>query len=145
MNKFVESSKLERKKMLQVFEKNNITDYEFTDENGFDKYDGIFTKKDGTSIVYEVKNRNIPSNRYLTTIIERSKYEYLIGLAKTTGSLPYIFIFFTDGKYFVQNLLEANVLFVNKNCPKTTAGNNQIVAKELVEITIDKNRLYEFN
>ena len=146
MNKFIESSKKERELMLTIFNKHNITDYSFTDEYSSLRYDGIFNKESkGTTrkIVFEVKNRKIDSNRYRTTVIEKSKYEFLIEFAKENDAEPFIFIFFTDGTYLAENLNKCNVTFSKKYCPKTTDGNNSMIEKELCEILITKENIYK--
>ena len=39
MNAFTKASKKERDVLLALFQKNNVTKYEFTDPEGFDRHD----------------------------------------------------------------------------------------------------------
>jgi hypothetical protein len=138
MNKFEQAALLERQKMEQIFKNKNITNYTFTDAKGFDKHDGTFVNTRGEIITFEVKVRNVNSGTYNTTVIEQSKYDYLL-----TQSNPHIFIFFQDGRYLLHRLdSNKNYIFSTKFAPKTTSGYNQKIDKKMVEIPIIERELY---
>lgn len=135
MNKFKQSSLVERNKMTALFNMYGITNFSFTDEDSYERFDGEFTNLKNEEIIFEVKVRNIKSNAYRTTIIEKSKYDFLLSQDK----ISYLFIFFNDNSYFIHKLdKNNNYNMVKRNAPKTTAGNNEMVQKEFVEIYIDK-------
>lgn len=136
-NKFQQSSKLERTKMTALFGLHNITNFSFTDDDGLERHDGEFQNPDNLeeSIMFEVKVRNVSSSAYRTTIIEESKYDYLMAF----GKKAYLFIFFSDNTYFIHKLdPKNNYKKVSKSAPKTTCGNRTYVQKNFIEIEIDK-------
>ena len=142
MNKFIESSKKERELMKKLFERNNVSMYSFTEDDSFDRHDGEYYRKDGQKIVFEVKNRAVASNKYRTTVIEKKKYDYLLEYSVKNNCIPMVFIFFSDGVYYTEDLKTAEKYFTVKRCPKTTAGNNDKIEKELCEIVIKKTNLF---
>lgn len=140
MNNFKKSSLVEREKMEKIFNKFNVLVYNFTDEDGFDKHDGSYINSKKEHITFEVKVRNVPNNKYSTTVIEKSKYDYLMNLENTT---PYLFIFFSDNTYFIHKLSKDNNYKQTKmKAPKTTAADNSMIMKDFVEIKIDKSTVY---
>ena len=141
MNNFTKSSTLERTKMESLFEKFNVINYSFTDEDSYEQHDGIFTNSRNEDIIFEVKVRNVPSNRYSTTVIEESKYNYLMN---QKDKVPFIFIFFSDGTYFPHKLEEVNnYKRTVMSAPKTTAGDQTKILKHFVEIPIKINQIYK--
>lgn len=142
MNNFEKSSLIERKRMEKLFEKHNVIQYKFTTESSYEQYDGIYINSRGEEVMFEVKNRNVPSDKYRTTVIEESKFNFL---TSQKDKQPYIFIFFTDGLYFPYNLNDATEYKRTKMlAPKTTAGDNTKIYKDFVEIVIDKTKLYRY-
>lgn len=142
-NKFTQSSTLERAKMTDIFNKFNITTYDFTDEKGFAKHDGTFVNSKNEKIMFEVKVRAVSSKAYKTTVIEKAKYDYLLDEAYNTGSKPYVFVFFNDGNYMVQNLETAKVTYSKKQAPRTTAGSNEMITKHFTEIEITNSNTFK--
>lgn len=140
MNKFEIASKLEREKMTTLFKQNNVNSFYFTDENGYDREDGFYTATTRTStkeIVFEVKNRDVASDRYSTTIIEKDKIDYLLQKGEESNHIPYVFFFFTDG-YYTAIKLSPDVYYSSflMDAPATTMGNNTRVVKEFVGFNI---------
>jgi len=68
----------ERDLMVKLFNKYKITDYSFTEIGSFDQWDGEFVNKKGETIIFEVKNRQFPHDRYETTILESHKIQFLL-------------------------------------------------------------------
>lgn len=145
MNKFTEYSHIERMKMEQLFTKHNITKYEFTDSDGYDRYDGLFFNSKNERIFFEVKNRKVYSNQYTTSFIDYSKYEFLIELNKKTGDKVFVFIFYSDDKVLIQDLTKANITKTEFNCPRTTAGDQTKVLKQMATIEINSKNLIDLN
>ena len=139
MNQFQLSSIRAKELMNNLLNSKGIPNHDiaFTDEKGYDKYDGTFKNSKGQTIMFEIKVRNVPSTQYPTTVIEKGKYDFLINQHNASGVIPYLFVFFTDGKVLIQNLLSKSVIPTRMFAPKTTAGNNEKVIKNFVEFPID--------
>lgn len=139
MNQFQLSSIRAKELMNNLLNSKGIPNHDivFTDEKGYDKYDGTFKNSKGQTIMFEIKVRNVPSTQYPTTVIEKGKYDFLINQYNTSGVIPYLFVFFTDGKVLMQNLLSKSVIPTRMFAPKTTAGNNKKVIKNFVEFPIN--------
>ena len=138
-----EYCKHERKLMKEYFEKNDITQYQFSPDDSFEQWDGKCVIGD-SQIIFEVKVRNIPSFRYKTTIIEESKYDFLINYTKETKVKPYIFIFFTDGKVLKKNLKNVNKNTIKKIAPIMTSEDKGEKEKTFVEIEITELNLENY-
>jgi len=140
MNKFKQAALLEREKMETIFKRKGITSYNFTSIDSYDKHDGTFVNTRGETITFEVKVRNVNSGTYNTTIIEKSKFDYLL-----TQPNPHLFIFFQNGRYLVHKLsADKNYIFSTKFAPKTTSGNTDKIDKQMVEIPIIERELLTF-
>lgn len=140
LNNFEKSSLLEREKMKELFDKYNITNYDFTEIEGYDKHDGIFTHR--KEVIFETKIRRFKSSKYETTYIEYEKIKYLLKEAKKQQRTPFLFIFFEDDcvlpieldpQLFYQPYL--------KQMPATTEGHNEKVWKLIVEFKVNKEKL----
>ncbi len=141
MNKFTKASQLEREKMEKLFNKFNVAIYSFTDENSFDKHDGIFINSKDENIMFEVKVRNVTSTQYKTTVIEKNKYDYLMS---QSDKVPYLFIFFSDGTYFPHRLdKNNNYKQTAMGAPKTTSGDQTRITKQFIEIPLNFNNIYK--
>lgn len=146
MNNFELSSQKERRYTLNLLKNNGIKeeDINFSPIKGNDQYDGTFKNSKGREILFEVKVRNINSFAYKTTIIEESKFNFLLNKAKNDNTTPYIIIFFTDGKVLMQNLFNCQHRKVQKYAPKTTAENNGTRLKTFIEINIENQNLINY-
>lgn len=142
MSAFIESSKTEREKMTKLFKQYNVNTYSFTSDTSHLRHDGEY-KTNKYDVVFEVKVRNISSKSYKTTVIEESKYNYLIDYAYRNGKEPYIFIFFNDGKVLIQNLNTVAHRIKNYQAPKTTAGDQTKVNKTFFEVEITNKNLHK--
>ena len=139
MNKFQEASKLERDKMTKILQENRIDIFSFTPDDTFERYDGIFINSKGKKIIFEVKNRAIPSDKFPTTIIEEHKYEFLIN--QTIGE-PWLFVFFSDDVYLMEKIKESkNYNRLTIGAGKTTMGDQTMISKVVIEIPIIKSKL----
>jgi hypothetical protein len=138
---FKESSKTERILMSKLLNKKGITNIYFTNEIGYAKFEGLFTNSKGEEIIFEVKNRKNTSTFYNETIIEKTKFDFLL----SSGITPYIFIFFTDNKVLIHKL-DRNNKYKEKIylAPKTTDGDNTKINKVMIKIEIKKEELYNY-
>ena len=99
--------------------------------NEFSQEDLVFTHNNKNHSV-EVKRRRFNSNKYPTTIIEKSKYEYLLS---HNGILVVVF---DDCWIIIKNLKNAFVAETKKYARKTTDFKNQdYVLKTFVELKFD--------
>ena len=141
MNEFTKASQIERAKMEKLFEKFNVSIYSFTKDDSYDQHDGVFINSKDENIMFEVKVRNVTSTQYKTTVIEKSKYDYLMS---QTDKVPYLFIFFSDGTYFPHRLDKNNDYKQSAmGAPKTTAGDQTRITKQFIEIPINPKQIYK--
>lgn len=104
--------------------------------NEFSQEDLVFTHNNKNHSV-EVKRRRFNSNKYPTTIIERSKYEYLLS---HNGILVVVF---EDCWIIIKNLKKAFVRETQKYARKTTDFKNQNwVLKTFIELKFDNLKTY---
>lgn len=104
--------------------------------NEFSQEDLVFTHNNKNHSV-EVKRRRFNSNKYPTTIIEKSKYEYLLS---HNGILVVVF---DDCWIIIKNLKNAFVRETQKYARKTTDFKNQNwVLKTFVELKFDNLKTY---
>lgn len=142
MNNFQIASQKERQKMTSLFEQRGITNYKFTDDNGYDQYDGWFeSPKTNEIICFEVKNRAVSSLAYPTAILNEKKYQFM--LDQTIGH-PYAFIFYTNNKVLIEDLRSQSYKVTQMYLPATTANYGENIYKNTIEIPITKNNIYPF-
>lgn len=135
MNGFQNYENTGRNKAKLLFDKLNITEYEFS-KGEFDSFDGRFTWN-GIKYILEIKDRQIRSTAYSTAIMEVDKLKSLIDLKEADEQICYL-NFYTDN---------VAVMFTNKDikkgtitqkmCNKTTAVERGKRLKKVVEINID--------
>ena len=135
MNGFQNYENKGRNKAKLLFDKLNITEYEFS-KGEFDSFDGRFTWN-GIKYILEIKDRQIRSTAYSTAIMEVDKLKSLIDLKEADEQICYL-NFYTDN---------VAVMFTNKDikkgtitqkmCNKTTAVDRGKRLKKVVEINID--------
>lgn len=147
MNNFQTASIKSKEYMTELLKTQGIDSSKicFTSEKGYKRYDGTYQNSKGKTIIFEIKVRNVASFQYPTTVIEQSKYDFLINEHKRSGVIPFIFIFFTDGKVLIQNLLGNSVTAKEYYAPRTTAGDNTRVIKKFMEFPINSSNTYSFN
>lgn len=141
MDDFHKASDTERMLMTQLFIDNGVDSYIFTPAKGYDREEGYYTATTRTrkEIVFEVKNRNITSDMYTTTYIEKDKVDNILRIAKETNHIPFLFFFFTDNKYMTVKLdFDTCYTTIKKLAPKTTMGNQTKVLKEFVPFKITR-------
>lgn len=147
MDKFIEASERERELMTQLFKAYNINSYIFTPAEGYDREEGYYTATTTNQpIIFEVKNRDISSDKYRTTMIEESKVRYLLQKANERNEKAIIFFFFNDGYWMPQELFQ-DIYYSTSYIPMpaTTMGNNnEMVLKPCIEFLVDKSKLKRY-
>lgn len=136
-------SKRERELMKQYMESHNIKSFQFSPDDSFEQWDGKMIDGE-TRIIFEVKVRNIPSYKYSTTIIDETKYNFLLDYTKDTDVQPYIFIFFSDGKVLKKNLKVVARKTLRMKAPIMTSENKGEKLKDFVEIPITELNLENY-
>ena len=118
-------------------------EYEFTDVE--DKIDCFATAATGARYAIEVKNRDIPIEKYDTYLLEMRKYNALMSAHTESGYTPLYRCYFRDGvitwdvsKIDIENRVE------DLKCTQTTVDYGHKVVKKLImlkkEEAIDKKR-----
>lgn len=108
---------------------------------GFSRYDFTFRLKDKIYLT-EVKTRNVGTNFYPTTILEKSKCDYISNLAKEyneSGISDYnikfgFLVAFSDGGMYFFDYEKVNTFESTLRCQKTSIknGNNDMVDKKMI-------------
>ena len=143
MNNFRKSSLKERELLENFFKSKGITDYNFTDEAGYERHDAVFKTLD-TNYIVEVKVRNCTSRAFKDTLIEQSKVAYLREKATELNAVPLLIVFFTDDKALVKNLRNlGGCTFDQRYCNRTTAADTGKKIKDVILIPITKENLRE--
>jgi hypothetical protein len=153
---FVNASKAERVRLKEWFDHVGITEFKFTDDDGYDSVDGYFRWND-KKYVTEAKNRNITQGQYQTHPFELRKYEALKAAYHSRGHYhPLFIVFCTDGailynlKTRIDNEINNCLLFkVDSKFPKTTMGSSSATCTRLIaEIRKDleqwKDKVYTY-
>lgn len=101
----------------------SVEDIKFT-EDPYDPVDGHLTGKTGTRVVFEIKNRDIPSLLYPSYILEEWKYRNLMIDYVKNGYMPLYVNIFVD-KIMIWDISKIDITdrIVTKNCTRTTAAN----------------------
>lgn len=143
MTEFDRYSKAEENNMAYLFQQNDVEDFCFTQTSS--QYDGQFTTKSGREAIFEVKNRAVSHNTYNTTIIEKSKFDYMRKAAKEMKVQPLLFVFFKDNKYLTIDLNTANPRFNSIYAPATTAVSSNKILKEMAHFNIQDYTIREYD
>jgi hypothetical protein len=70
------------KKMMQLFKQFGITQFDFTSVKGHDRVDGYYTGKTGNEYFFKLKRTNDASAFTYSTVIEKSKLEFILNETK---------------------------------------------------------------
>lgn len=135
MNGFQNYENTGRKKAKLLFDKLNITEYEFS-KGEFDSFDGRFTWR-GVKYILEIKDRQIRSTAYSTAIMEVDKLKSLIDLKEADEQICYLNFYTDDVAVMFTNKDIKKGTITQKMCNKTTAVERGKRLKKVVEINID--------
>ena len=141
---FTTASTVEREKMLQLFTQNGITNYLFTDETTYEQWDGLYVTK-LKSVCFEVKVRQFEHDRWYSTMIEKSKFDFLT----TTQQIgePRLFVFFDDNTYFTTKLERESLEYFHSKefLPRTTMGSRDKILTDVVYIPMPKANIHKIS
>ncbi|WP_299988680.1 hypothetical protein [uncultured Pontibacter sp.] len=97
-----------------------FSDFSFTNILGYDQHDATYTAH-GKKCVAEFKIRDVSSTAYPSAMIEKKKFDYLMGRYQETGELPIYQCYYNDGVCLLFNLLKCQDIQVELiPCPKYT-------------------------
>lgn len=141
-----DSSNYEREVLTKIFEQKGITEYEFSDSDSWARYDVIFTTASGKKYIAEIKNREITSDKFKTTVLESKKVHWLCKEAKRLGVIPMYIATFTDHKYILFNLFNVASKLTPQMMPSKSCScveGSQTVMKSMYHIPMDAEQIKE--
>lgn len=141
---FETASENERQKMIQLFKQFGVQHFEFTSVKGHDRVDGYYTASTGTEYFFEVKTRSNDASGYTySTVIEKSKLNYILEQSKNMKHKPLVFFFFASGDCHIEQLnRETYYTGFSAYGNQTTAdGNTTKVLKDYIPFKINPNKL----
>ena len=139
-----------RKKLIEDF---NNADcemiYEFT-KGKFDSIDCFATASTGQKFAVEIKNRNIPLDKYDTYLLEMKKYNALMIAHEESGYTPLFRVYFQDGVLTWDiSKIDINGRVEEMFCAESTFNYEHKINKKIImlkkEEAIDKKRSDKHN
>lgn len=122
-----------RRKLIEDF---NNADcemiYEFT-KGKFDSIDCFATASTGEKFAIELKNRNIPLDKYDTYLLELHKYNALMAAHIYSGYTPLFRVYFQDGKLTWDiSKIDINDRVEEMKCAESTFNYEHKVIKKII-------------
>ena len=123
--------------------------YEFT-KGKFDSIDCFATASTGQRFAIELKNRDIPLDKYDTYLLELHKYNALMTAHIDSGYTPLFRVYFQDGVLTWDiSKIDVNDRVEEMPCAESTFNYSHKVVKKIImlkkEEAIDKKRSSEHN
>ena len=123
--------------------------YEFT-QGKFDSIDCFATASTGDKYAIELKNRNIPLDKYDTYLLEMKKYNALMIAHEESGYTPLFRVYFQDGVLTWDiSKIDINDRVEEMPCAESTFNYANKIIKKIImlkkEEAIDKKRNYRNN
>lgn len=108
-------------------------------EDPYAPYDAEIKTKGNNTIILEIKDRDIPSTKYDTYLLEKTKYDSL----KEIPGIHFYVNFFNDGVVGLWNLdrIDTTDRWITEYCTTTTANNTYGLRrkpKEVLMLTKDE-------
>lgn len=147
------TSEYEEKGRRKLIEDFNNADcemiYEFT-KGKFDSIDCFATASTGDKYAIEIKDRNIPIEKYSTYLLEMKKYNALMIAHIESGYTPLFRVYFQDGVLTWDiSKIDINGRVEEMKCTQTTVDYGHKVVKKIIllkkEEAIDKKRSGKYN
>lgn len=141
---YLDYEKKGRKKLIEDFNNSNCEMiYEFTDIAL--SVDCFATACTGEKYAIEVKDRDIPIEKYSTYLLEKRKYDILMAAHNDSGYTPIYRCYFQDGVLtWDLSRIDINDRVEELKCTQTTVDYGHKVVKKLIMLTkeeaIDKKR-----
>lgn len=139
-----------REKLVKDFKNSKYEiEYEFT-KGKFDSIDCFATASTGDKFAIELKNRNIPLDKYDTYLLELHKYNALMVAYIESGYTPLFRVYFQDGVLTWDiSKIDVNDRVEEMPCAESTFNYEHKVVKKIImlkkEEAIDKKRNYRNN
>lgn len=139
-----------REKLVKDFKNSKCEiEYEFT-KGKFDSIDCFATASTGDKFAIELKNRNIPLDKYDTYLLELHKYNALMVAYIESGYTPLFRVYFQDGVLTWDiSKIDVNDRVEEMPCAESTFNYEHKVVKKIImlkkEEAIDKKRNYRNN
>lgn len=134
-----------REKLVKDFKNSKYEiEYEFT-KGKFDSIDCFATASTGDKFAIELKNRNIPLDKYDTYLLELHKYNALMVAYIESGYTPLFRVYFQDGVLTWDiSKIDINDRVEEMFCAESTFNYEHKVVKKIImlkkEEAIDKKR-----
>lgn len=134
-----------REKLVKDFKNSKYEiEYEFT-KGKFDSIDCFATASTGDKFAIELKNRNIPLDKYDTYLLELHKYNALMIAYEESGYTPLFRVYFQDGVLTWDiSKIDVNDRVEEMPCAESTFNYEHKVVKKIImlkkEEAIDKKR-----
>lgn len=134
-----------REKLVKDFKNSKYEiEYEFT-KGKFDSIDCFATASTGDKFAIELKNRNIPLDKYDTYLLELHKYNALMVAYIESGYTPLFRVYFQDGVLTWDiSKIDVNDRVEEMPCAESTFNYEHKVVKKIImlkkEEAIDKKR-----
>ena len=138
-----------RKKLVEDFENSKCEMiYEFT-KGKYDSIDCFATASTGQRFAIEIKNRDIPLDKYDDVMLELHKYNALMIANVESGYTPIFRVYYKDGKltYNLLQLKDVENRVEEMSCAESTFNYDHKVVKKIIllkkeEAINDKKRNY---
>lgn len=134
---YEEKGRMKLEKLLNASRK--IKSYLFS-TNRYDRYDCTSTGTSGELTIFEIKDRQIPSDKYDTILLERGKYDAMVKAYQDSGYTPYYINFYTDCYYVFPLLKIENVESRTQEIPATPNTYNYSYTDKVVKKVIMLNK-----
>ena len=134
-----------REKLVKDFKNSKCEiEYEFT-KGKFDSIDCFATASTGDKFAIELKNRNIPLDKYDTYLLELHKYNALMVAYIESGYTPLFRVYFQDGVLTWDiSKIDVNDRVEEMPCAESTFNYTHKINKKIImlkkEEAIDKKR-----
>ena len=139
-----------RTKLVEDFKNADCEiEYEFT-KGKFDSIDCFATASTGQKFAVEIKNRNIPLDKYDTYLLEMKKYNALMIAHEESGYTPLFRVYFQDGVLTWDiSKIDINGRVEEMKCAESTFNYEHKINKKIIllkkEEAIDKKRSDKHN
>ena len=139
-----------RTKLVEDFKNSKCEiEYEFTKGN-FDSIDCFATASTGDTFAIELKDRNIPLDKYDTYLLEMKKYNALMIAHEESGYTPLFRVYFQDGVLTWDiSKIDINGRVEEMKCAESTFNYEHKINKKIIllkkEEAIDKKRSDKHN
>ena len=109
-----------------------------------DRYDAVITSGE-TDYLVEIKTRRLKRTTYPDSMIEKSKFDYLVDTCIDSNVIPSYWVFYLDGSVCIWNLNKTVPVWKKKLNPKQTVGNRTKVEKTIGNLPFSEATIYQID